>query len=59
MENIGSYIEIGFTVLGIVVTACSAIVLATPSVKDDAIWAKVIKVVDFVSVFNPKKPKAP
>jgi hypothetical protein len=58
MENLLSYVELGFTILGIVVTAGSAIVLATPSLKDDAIWAKVIKVVDWVSIFNPKKPKA-
>lgn len=57
MENIGSYIALAFTILGIVVTAGSAIVAATPSVKDDALWAKVVKVADWVSVFNPKRPK--
>lgn len=44
--------------VGLVVTAASAIVKLTPSQKDDAIMAKVLKVLDYVSIFNPKPPKA-
>ncbi len=48
-----------FAVIGGIVTLGSTIVALTPSTKDDAVWAKVIKVVNFVSVINPNKPKAP
>lgn len=44
-------------IIGHAVLIGSAIVAATPSLKDDAFWAKVIKVVDWVSVINPKAPK--
>ncbi len=40
--------------VGAVVTAASVIVKLTPSQADDAVLAKVIKVLDYVSVFNPK-----
>ena len=34
---------------GFVVGLCSAVVKMTPTVKDDAVWAKVLKVLDFFS----------
>lgn len=40
---------------GAVVAAASAVVKLTPSQADDAVLAKVIKVLDYVSIFNPKK----
>lgn len=44
-------------ILGGLVTVATLIVGLTPSQKDDAILAKVIKVVDWLSVINPKAPK--
>ncbi len=44
-----------FQVIGILVTAASAIVKLTPSQSDDAILAKVVAFLDHFSVFNPKK----
>ena len=42
-----------FAIIGAVITAASVIVKITPTQKDDAILAKVIKVFDMLSVFNP------
>lgn len=39
---------------GTLVAAASVIVKATPTQKDDAILAKAIKVLDWLSVFNTK-----
>lgn len=36
-------------IYGAVVALCTAIVKVTPNVKDDAIWAKVLKVLDYFS----------
>lgn len=33
---------------------CSIVVKLTPSQKDDAVLAKVIKVLDYLSIVNPK-----
>lgn len=43
---------------GTIVAAASVIVKATPSQKDDAILAKVVKVLDFLSVVNTKANQA-
>jgi hypothetical protein len=37
------------TIYGGVVAVCTTIVKITPSVKDDAVLAKVLKVIDFFS----------
>ncbi len=58
MENIQSYIVTGFQVTGALVIAASAIVKLTPSQADDNILAKIVKVLDWLSVVNPNKPKA-
>lgn len=44
-----SVLEPYAAIYGAVVALCTAIVKATPSKKDDAIWAKVLKVADFFS----------
>jgi hypothetical protein len=44
-----------FTVIGAVVTIATFIVGLTPTQKDDAILAKVVKFLDYFSVVNPKK----
>ena len=43
---------------GTIVAAASIIVKATPTQKDDAILAKVVKVLDFLSVVNTKANQA-
>ena len=40
-------------IYGAVVAICSAIVKLTPSTKDDAVWAKILKILDhFSTVFT-------
>ena len=53
MENI----EHVFAAIGGLITCCSFIVKITPSQKDDAILAKVVKVFDQLSIFNPNGKK--
>ena len=43
---------------GTIVAVASVIVKATPTQKDDAILAKVVKVLDFLSVVNTKANQA-
>ena len=43
---------------GTIVAAASIIVKATPTQKDDAVLAKVVKVLDFLSVINTKENQA-
>jgi hypothetical protein len=45
-------------VLGGAVAVATTVVKLTPSQSDDAVLAKVIKVLDWLSVVNPKAPKA-
>ena len=40
-------------VIGAIVTVASVIVKLTPTQKDDAVFAKVIKVLSALSLFNP------
>lgn len=47
--NIISAIEPYAAIYGAVVALCTAIVKTTSTTKDDAIWEKVIKVLDFFS----------
>jgi hypothetical protein len=44
-----------FTVFGYLVAAATIVVARTPTQKDDAILAKIVKVLDYFSVVNPKK----
>lgn len=44
-----SAIEPYAAIYGAVVALCTALVKATSTTKDDAIWEKVIKVLDFFS----------
>ena len=40
-------------IYGAIVAICSTIIKLTPSVKDDAIWAKILKILDhFSTVFT-------
>jgi len=47
-----------FKWLGVAVTVCTSIVKATPTVKDDTIAGKVVKVADWLSVVNTADNKA-
>lgn len=53
MDNI----EHIFAAIGGLITFCSFIVKITPSQKDDAFMAKVIKIFDQLSIFNPNRKK--
>lgn len=55
LEFIKEHYQDIFAVIGAIVTAASIIVKLTPSQKDDAVLAKIIKVLDTFSVFNPNK----
>lgn len=47
-----------FKWLGVAVTVCTSIVKATPTVKDDTIAGKVVRVADWLSVVNTAENKA-
>ena len=47
-----------FSWIGLAVTTCSGVVKLTPSTKDDGIWGKVVKVLDYASVVNTPENKA-
>ncbi len=53
-ENIVLFVEQAVFWFGTVVAAASVIIKATPTQKDDAVLAKVIKVLDLVSIVNAK-----
>lgn len=53
-ENIILFFEQAVFWLGTVVAAASVIIKATPTQKDDAVLAKIIKVLDLVSIVNAK-----
>lgn len=59
MDNVISWIAANWVnilaIYGAAVALASAIVKATPSQADDAILAKVVKVLDWFSVAYPKK----
>ena len=40
---------------GLLVAFCSAVVKLTPTLKDDTIWAKILKFFDLFSIFFTKK----
>lgn len=42
-------------IYGAIVAICSTIVKLTPSVKDDEIWSKIIKILDKFSVVFTKE----
>ena len=53
-ENIILFFEQAVFWVGTVVAAASVIIKATPTQKDDAVLAKIIKVLDLVSIVNAK-----
>lgn len=46
-----------FSWIGLVVTTCSGVVKLTPTKKDDGVWGKVVKVLDYASVVNTPSNK--
>lgn len=54
IENWQTYLETALEVFGAAVAFASVIVKLTPSVKDDQILAKVVKVFDWLSIVNTK-----
>lgn len=48
------YLEKGLEIFGAAVALASLIVKLTPTTKDDAILAKVVKVFDWLSIVNTK-----
>lgn len=54
MENLQFYLEKGLEIFGAAVALASLIVKLTPSTKDDEILAKIVKVLDLLSIFNTK-----
>lgn len=54
IETLKAGFEVFMFWFGTVVAAASIIVKATPTQKDDAILAKIVKVLDFLSVVNTK-----
>ena len=53
-ENIILFFEQAVFWFGTVVAAASVIIKATPTQKDDAVLAKIIKVLDLVSIVTAK-----
>lgn len=53
MEWITQHWKDILAIIGAVVTVCSLIVKLTPTQKDDAFLAKVIKVLAALGLFNP------
>ncbi len=45
-------------IYGALVAICSTIVKLTPSTKDDAVWAKILKILDLFSVVFTKEDAA-
>lgn len=54
MENILNVFEVILFWFGTIVAAASIIVKATPTIKDDAVLAKIVKILDLLSIFNAK-----
>ena len=46
-----------FSWIGLIVTTASGAVKLTPTKKDDGIWGKALKVLDYVSVVNTPSNK--
>lgn len=53
MEWITAHWKDVLAVIGGVVTVCSLIVKLTPTQKDDTVFAKIIKVLAVLGLFNP------
>ncbi len=53
-DVMAAYFETVVFWFGTLVAAASVIVKATPSQKDDAVLAKIVKILDCVSIVNAK-----
>ena len=58
IETVKTAFEAVMFWFGTIVAAASIIVKATPTQKDDAVLAKVVKILDLLSVFNTKENQA-
>jgi len=58
IETVKTTFETVMFWFGTIVAAASIIVKATPTQKDDAVLAKVVKILDLVSVVNTKENQA-
>lgn len=58
IENWQTYLENTLQVFGAAVAFASVIVKLTPSTRDDQILSKVVKVFDWLSIFNTKANQA-
>lgn len=58
LESLKLFFEQFMFWFGTIVAAASIIVKATPSTRDDKILAKIVKVLDFLSVVNTKANQA-
>lgn len=56
-SKLTTYVEQFFFWFGTIVASASIIVKATPTQKDDNILAKVVKILDALSIFNPNGKK--
>jgi hypothetical protein len=50
-------INLVLTGVGAIVTGASLLVKLTPTVKDDAFMAKVVRIFEYASIFNAKIKK--
>ena len=55
INYIAAHYQDFFAILGAVVTVATLVVKLTPSQKDDAILAYVVKFLDYFSIVAPKK----
>ena len=58
IENWQTYLENTLQVFGAAVAFASVSVKLTPSTRDDQILSKVVKVLDWLSIFNTKANQA-
>ena len=58
IANWQNYLEVSLEIFGAAVALASIIVRLTPSTRDDQILAKVVKVLDWLSVVNTKANQA-
>lgn len=57
LEWIAAHYDEVLAIIGGIVSVASLIVKLTPTTKDDAILAKIVSVLEYVSIVNKKAPK--
>ena len=58
VENWQTYLETGLEIFGAIVAFASVIVKLTKTDKDDAFLAKLVKILDWLSIVNTKANQA-